>query len=1105
MIGKVAGAIVAALVSSLIAAALSVAQGFIQAALMKKDKPRRVSSPSRAQKQNLQETTNYIPVVFGRALVGGTRAFIEVKNAYRGTEFISVGGQAAPRDTEGTYLYLKTVHSFGECEAIEDIRLNDVSILDEKFSDGYKVTVDFSWIFEEPDPVVTYSYTSFIRGTNSNSLKPIRYRLSYSDAGQNKYFILKEFEGGIQQLEFVHDYGTFDYKLEYLKDDGEIIEVGTASASLTFENEDFTQTINNNLTLSQNSFLDSQYILLPAIDKLGQAEQTAVQEWLQQGVPGYTSKCRGVGLCYSALRLLKHTKGSKAEKQPIPSLPSVTALIKGVKVYDPRKDSTNTEAAGSGTHREYDPNTWEYTTNPILLIRYVLMHCPLTPRLSSHTVKELEGFFGDGLLLSPDTSHIIDDALVRESADYCDDLLSYNGETFKRYECNGVLDPGKAPKDNLLDLLDACNARFTRVPENGVMKVRLKVLKPETPVKTLEQESFFSSFDVAKGDLKSRTNTINLKWTSEALNWETEIKTLSNPAFVEEDGAIYESDLDLPFCDNYNQAYYLGVQRLKQARKDRLLTFHRPLSDLDLNIGDVIAINYAPLGYSNFLVRIESVDLTDESTLRMTATEYDEDVYTVENIDPRSNDLQGNFTNPFVVEAPSNISVVQSFEFDNNGNYVPTVQLDWSSPLSSNVTSYQVDYKPLGSGDWEVLGQTPNTSLITSKLLVGNYSIRLRAINNIGFESNFYEETITVYSETDNPPDVEGFRLVGSDSEMTLGWQLVPTVGNNGFYRIKHIPTLLNPEWNDGYTFDLLVPGYQTSVSLPRIEGSYLIKAVNSARLESLNFSSVMLDLPDDTLYVTKETVDEHPNFPGVKINTELADTELVLTGSLLFDNKEGLFDVAAGLFDDGSGFTTIGTYEFSNFVDLEGVYKVRLKKFVSQTINQIGQNFNDTTGLFDDRTGLFDGSFPSFVTANVLFRVTRDDPAGSPAWSTWMELTINEIVGRAFEFRLELLTENSEQKISISQLSTFVQFRRRTEQGSDNVTGAGYTVSFNKAFYEAPSSVSVQLLNGESGDYTRVTNITKSGFDITVYNSVDAVVNREITYVVQGYGERLA
>ena len=63
------------------------------------------------------------------------------------------------------------------------------------------------------------------------------------------------------------------------------------------------------------------------------------------------------GLDYLAIRF-------KWNADKFGSVPTVQALVKGRKIYDPRLDSTVT--GGSGSHRQNDSSTWEYSDNPTL-------------------------------------------------------------------------------------------------------------------------------------------------------------------------------------------------------------------------------------------------------------------------------------------------------------------------------------------------------------------------------------------------------------------------------------------------------------------------------------------------------------------------------------------------------------------------------------------------------------------------------------------------------------------------------------------------------------------------------------------------------------------
>ena len=52
----------------------------------------------------------------------------------------------------------------------------------------------------------------------------------------------------------------------------------------------------------------------------------------------------------------------------------VTAVVKGKKVYDPRKDSTSDaydSSLGVSTHRSNTASTWQYSSNPLAMRDYL--------------------------------------------------------------------------------------------------------------------------------------------------------------------------------------------------------------------------------------------------------------------------------------------------------------------------------------------------------------------------------------------------------------------------------------------------------------------------------------------------------------------------------------------------------------------------------------------------------------------------------------------------------------------------------------------------------------------------------------------------------------
>lgn len=91
----------------------------------------------------------------------------------------------------------------------------------------------------------------------------------------------------------------------------------------------------------------------------GTSTQT-VDTTLDTAFASWASTAYGRYICYAALRFRFDKAADQAFQKAFPGgrFPMVEATVKGVKVYDPRLDSTN---GGAGAHRYTDPLTWEYT------------------------------------------------------------------------------------------------------------------------------------------------------------------------------------------------------------------------------------------------------------------------------------------------------------------------------------------------------------------------------------------------------------------------------------------------------------------------------------------------------------------------------------------------------------------------------------------------------------------------------------------------------------------------------------------------------------------------------------------------------------------------
>ncbi len=153
----------------------------------------------------------------------------------------------------------------------------------------------------------------------------------------------------------------------------------------------------------------------------GRADQPADAAAVSS-LPGWTEDHRLVGIAYLYATLTFES----ADVWPS-GIPSLSALVRGRPVYDPRKDSTM--PGGSGGHRPGDPESWEWSRNPVLCALDYL-------RAGSPDIAYPGGvpfFVG---LAAPDDE--LDWPQIMAAANICDEDIPAKQKLAAAYEAGGV-------------------------------------------------------------------------------------------------------------------------------------------------------------------------------------------------------------------------------------------------------------------------------------------------------------------------------------------------------------------------------------------------------------------------------------------------------------------------------------------------------------------------------------------------------------------------------------------------------------------------------------------------------------------------------------------
>jgi hypothetical protein len=250
-------------------------------------------------------------------------------------------------------------------------------------------------------------------------------------------------------------------------------------------------------------------------------------------------------------------------------IPRTRFKMRGIKMYDPRLDST--VAGGSGSHRVADQSTYAYSENPaIAALNWCL------------GLKE-NGVVVGGIGATVDG---IDLPAFIEWANVCD----ANGWTV-----SAVPTSADDKHQVLLALMQAGGARYSRFQG----KMSCIVRTPRTSVATLSADDTAGPFEVdLNADRLSRTNTITPRCVMESHDWEMVAQDpVSEASYVTADGGERSRGIDYPYVSikatnaNKNQPAELAAYAIVDSRESIAGTVPLKPWGAQIEPGDVFTID----------------------------------------------------------------------------------------------------------------------------------------------------------------------------------------------------------------------------------------------------------------------------------------------------------------------------------------------------------------------------------------------------------------------------------------------------------------------------------------------------------------------------------
>ena len=698
---------------------------------------------------------------------------------------------------------------------------------------------------------------------------------------------------------------------------------------------------------------------------LGTSGQAADSDLVSESTK-WTLEHKLSGLAYLYIRL-------KFDADVFPNgVPNITTTIKGKKVYDPRDSST------------------AWSDNPALCIRdYLTSSYGLAENVAN-----------------------VDDALVITAANICDQTNTLASTT--RYTCNGAFVTSITPLDFLNDIITSFGGMLWYSQGKWRMKpayftsVQLALTDDDlrSNIKISTRHSRRDNFNKVKGTFRGAES-----------NWQvTDYPAITNTAFLladnNQDSTI---DFDLPFTDNSIEARRIALIALERNRQQITVNASFGMRAFKVQVGDTVSLTNARFGWTaktfevvswNFGLRDE-LDLQIEITLREISSSVFDEVSDGVVYENDNTNLLSPFDVPSVGVSAEAVARVLSEKLVNQ------LEVTITAGAAERIDLVEVQYKADADTIYNSMGTGELGKFIVVDLARGIYDIRARAINTFGIKGDFeYLPNFTVDALSAPPANVTNFIHELSSGTLFLSWTPVADL-DLSYYRIRHYSQTSSGTWANSSTIINKVGRPATNATLPARSGMYFIKAFDKGLNESVTATSLVIQPTELPPVGTTTTLTENPSFAGSKTNVVIDTTP----------NPDEL------IISTISGANPAGTYNFANYVDTSSSRTARITGITVFSRHQpTAGTWDNIVGDWDTWPDNFDGwtdEQAAFNDTNVEIFVaaTPDDPASSPTYGAFTLANGADVVGRAFKFKAELTSTNTNVSPSISLLKATVEF----------------------------------------------------------------------------------
>ena len=454
-----------------------------------------------------------------------------------------------------------------------------------------------------------------------------------------------------------------------------------------------------------------------------------------------------------------------------------------------------------------------------------------------------------------------------------------------RYTCNGAFVTAFTPNQVISDIITSMGGLFWY--SQG--KWRMKASAYTAPTVTLTENDLRSSVSVSTRHSRRDTfNTVKGKFKGAESDWQEADypQVISQAAIDADNGLVNTADYSLPFTTSSITAQRIAKIFLFRNREQLTVSASFGLKAFQVEVGDIVNLSLARFGWlpKTFEVTNWSFGLTEGLDLQVNLTLREISSQVFDDVDgsifeSNNTSLPSPFTVASVGITLSQETVI-SFESLTNTLYAAITAADPTS-----VERVEVQYKLSSDTIWNGMGVGDLGVYQVTGVADGLYDVRARSYSYLGVKGGFTTESNYQISTVSAPPNnVTNFSYNLSGGTVGLQWTPVSNL-DLSYYKIRHTVLESGATWSDAVTAIDKVSRPATSINAPVKSGTYMLRAYNKSAKTSASFASVVIPSTNLETFTNNPTpITDSPTFTGTKVNcsgASLATTGASGTGSV--------------------------------------------------------------------------------------------------------------------------------------------------------------------------------------------------------------------------------